>query len=140
MTLVLKSWTVPATTISPSGWMVRPAAKADAEGPKLVATRPPVPKVASSLPLALYRASPNSSMKLVSKSWSVPATTILPSAWTATPAAVSDVFGPKLAGAPPPDPKEVSRLPPTLKRATAKSLLNVVGSAIEPATTTLPPG
>ena len=50
---VLKSWTVPATTIWPLGWMARPAAKADASGPKLVVTSPPVPKPASRLPSAL---------------------------------------------------------------------------------------
>ena len=83
--------------------MVTAEANADAVGPKLVATMPPEPKVASSLPSALNRASPNSSMKSVSKSWSVPATTILPSAWTATPTAVSDVSGPKLAVASPPE-------------------------------------
>ena len=50
-------------------------------------------------------------MKSVSKSWTVPATTILPSAWTATPTAVSDVSGPKLVVTSPPVPKLASRLP-----------------------------
>src|SRR5262249_31477597 len=82
--------------------------------PRLVMTLPPVPKVVSSVPFALYRATAHSEMPFFDAV--VPATTILlvPIAWgwRATASAPPDL--PKSVAVWPPLPKEVSREPSAL--------------------------
>src|SRR5581483_9420989 len=134
----------PPTTIRPSGRMA--TAVAWSSNPKSTVAFPPVPKVPSSVPSGLTRATAKLfGLPTTPPSPVNPATTILPSGWIATALACSTTpsepkLNVSLPGALPMAPvpaalNVVSRLPSGLRRVTAKS---AAPASSNPTTTILP--
>ena len=104
----------PMTTIRPSGWTSTATARPPL-APQLMIDVPPLPNVESSEPLAFNLATAHCSTP---ETVVLPATTSLPSAWTATEKHASSP--PKETWASPAVPKELSGAPLGSSRATAQ--------------------
>ena len=111
--------TDPATRIRPSNWIVMDPMEPPA--PITVVTTPLTPKVRSGAPVVVRRAKARDRLmaELLLEAEVNPATTILPSLWIATAAAVLKLLNP-VSTRPVPLPNVLSSVPSLLKRARAK--------------------